>query len=187
MYFDTLCGTIQQDAQLSLGKTLTSNVSYSDLLNDTFHSQLLTDFEASTSYFEPWDFSANISIVTNTTHCLAKAAPKQNCAVQFVPVILGIVIVCNAFKIFCFLALLYLQFKPLVTLGDAMESFLVDPDPTTTGLGAYPDAVGANIDLFKHNWMREWWEKRDRDKWKTTRKRYFTAASSDRWLIVVTV
>jgi hypothetical protein len=50
--------------------------------------------------------------------------------------IMYIVIAANAIKILCFsLALRTTSFRPLVTLGDALASFMTRPDPHTKDIG----------------------------------------------------
>ena len=49
--------------------------------------------------------------------------------------LLYVVIVCNLIKVLIFFFLVKLQFEPLVTIGEAIASFLVIPDATTKGFG----------------------------------------------------
>lgn len=60
---------------------------------------------------------------------------EERCRLQFSLVIMGIVIGCNLVKTICMvLTLWYHRSQPLVTLGDAMASFLDHPDPTTENM-----------------------------------------------------
>ena len=64
-------------------------------------------------------------------YCYSRPVAER-CKLQFSLAIMSIVIVCNLVKMMCMLLmLLHQRSKPLVTLGDAIESFLVKPDPTT--------------------------------------------------------
>lgn len=70
----------------------------------------------------------------NTYHvqyCFSKPT-EERCQVLFSIIIMGIVICCNLAKTLCMLLTLRLQrCQPLVTLGDALESFLRRADPAT--------------------------------------------------------
>ena len=56
---------------------------------------------------------------------------SHRCHIKVVPLFLIIVVICNCIKIFCFVAtLLTTQREPiLLTTGDAVQSFLKEPDP----------------------------------------------------------
>lgn len=63
--------------------------------------------------------------------CLSRLA-EEHCKLQCSLLIMCIVIGSNCVKIVCMALVLWCQSsKPLVTLGDAMESFLEKPDPST--------------------------------------------------------
>ena len=66
-------------------------------------------------------------------HCLAERVP-EHCATQFSVPILTVVIVFNAIKLVCLLVTALTQDSTLVTLGDAIASFLDRQDPATKGL-----------------------------------------------------
>jgi hypothetical protein len=66
-------------------------------------------------------------------YCLSQPAADE-CRLQFSLVILGIVIFCNCVKLLCILSMLFRSETTLITLGDAVVSFLVRPDPTTKGM-----------------------------------------------------
>lgn len=67
-------------------------------------------------------------------YCLSKSV-EERCRLQFSLVIMGIVIGCNLAKIICMvLTLWYHKSQPLVTLGDAISSFLDHPDPATKNM-----------------------------------------------------
>ena len=63
----------------------------------------------------------------------------EECILQFSTAILSTVIICNALKAVAMLAVFLLSTPtpssaPLITVGDAVQSFLVDPDQYTSGL-----------------------------------------------------
>ena len=69
-------------------------------------------------------------------YCLISYAP-QRCALDLSVYLMITVIICNGVKLFCFICCLTLDdYEPLVTVGDAVVSFMERPDPTTTGLGS---------------------------------------------------
>ena len=69
-------------------------------------------------------------------YCLAEPFPPH-CTVEVSISLLAAVIVCNCIKITCLLlTVLSPHFQPLVTIGDAISSFLREPDPVTAGKGA---------------------------------------------------
>ena len=64
-------------------------------------------------------------------YCLSQPVPEQ-CRLQFSLAIMIVVVACNFVKLVCFCIILWKRhWKPLVTLGDAIASFLDRPDPTT--------------------------------------------------------
>ena len=68
-------------------------------------------------------------------YCLAKTFPPR-CKVQISTTILSTVIACNIVKIICLaLTAISRNFEPLVTVGDAISSFLKHPEPLTSRLG----------------------------------------------------
>ena len=68
-------------------------------------------------------------------YCLAESL-EEHCTVNISVPMLAIVIVCNALKIACFLTTAFvLKFRPLATIGDAISSFLENPDVFASELG----------------------------------------------------
>ena len=48
---------------------------------------------------------------------------------------MSLVVICSAAKLFCFALLLFLaSHEPIVTIGDAISSFIQEPDETIEGL-----------------------------------------------------
>jgi hypothetical protein len=70
--------------------------------------------------------------------CLAQPAEQfdAECTVSISLTLLIAVIICNAFKAICLLCtLMVTSFHPLVTVGDAVASFMQRPDPSTLACG----------------------------------------------------
>lgn len=83
-------------------------------------------------------------------HCLAKEG-QEHCSVLFNRNLMISVIVCNIIKLSCLVATLLLSnFNPLVTVGDAISSFLAHPDPNTRGLGPV-----SCVDVRSGKWQRK--------------------------------
>src|SRR5262245_61026329 len=74
---------------------------------------------------EPWRMHEH-----EVSYCLARETP-QKCRMQFITSILVIVLISNLIKVICMVILLLRKSNTLLTLGDAIQSFLVDPDPQT--------------------------------------------------------
>ncbi|KAH8429848.1 uncharacterized protein LDX57_007519 [Aspergillus melleus] len=68
-----------------------------------------------------------------TSHCLIKEA-EEHCQLFFSPPIAIVVIICNATKVICMLLTTRGKRRDLMlTVGDALSSFLTRPDSTTRG------------------------------------------------------
>ena len=69
-------------------------------------------------------------------YCLAEAI-EPLCKVYISPSLLFAVLVCNFIKVVCLILTLNVNgFNPLVTVGDAIASFIRDPDKSTNNYGA---------------------------------------------------
>ena len=91
---------------------------------------------------------------------------EEKCKVQFSLEIMIAVIGCNLFKACCMVMAVVRSREPtLVTLGDAVESFLRAPDPTTMGM------CFANQRFIKKEWMNGWrigarqWKQKGVQRW----------------------
>ena len=92
-----------------------------------------------------WTFSYNYTGVnaqspenhdlTLVSYCLGSKV-QARCTVELIPTFLYIVIACNAIKAVALFCMVYLKLDPLLTIGEAVGSFLDSPDPTTEGSGA---------------------------------------------------
>lgn len=67
-------------------------------------------------------------------YCLSEQVPG-NCDLNFSLAIMVVVIICNVSKALIMLFIAFrLRDKPLITIGDAVDSFLNDRDPKTKGM-----------------------------------------------------
>lgn len=105
-------------------------------------------------------------------YCLVQEIDEE-CMLQFSLPIMLVVIICNLIKTAC---MIWVAFengpRPLVTVGDAIASFLNEPDLTTK------DNCLADKDFFR----KGGWQARLLT-WKPERHRWFRAASMTRWLV----
>ncbi|KAM0123886.1 hypothetical protein ACHAO1_011195 [Botrytis cinerea] len=100
----------------------------------------------------------------------------EQCKVKFSVLLMIVVIACNLIKAICMgFAARYVEKSPLVTLGDAIASFLRTPDPTTKGL-----CLVSKKDIQNHIWNGPL---RPRQ-WNPRQEKKFWAASRKRWVIV---
>ena len=119
------------------------------------------------------DPSAWSSQLSSVQYCLSQLE-EDHCKLQWSVVIMLIVIVCNFAKTTCMAILAWRKdMQPLTTLGDALASFLDDPDPTTKG------QCLAGRDHFQRH--KTW--KPLAMKWKPQSHSWFSSASGLRWLV----
>ena len=120
------------------------------------------------------DWLSSLSSTGSTVeidYCLSKKV-QESCTVEFSVAIMIAVIVANAIKACCMLYTLRIQrANPLVTLGDAVQSFLTDNDATTANRcladrSKFPD----------HEWVKP-----QGITWASQRYRWFSGASKTRW------
>lgn len=105
-------------------------------------------------------------------YCLAESM-EAHCKVTFIVFMLFISVICNAAKLAVFLLILLLPgFKPLITVGDAIASFLTYPDPVTARFGAPAIAEDGS-----------WRPPILSTPWKPQRCHWFCAASLRQWFI----
>ena len=105
-------------------------------------------------------------------YCLSQPV-EGHCTLQLSFLIISIVIVCNITKLACMIMLLlHQQAKPLVTLGDAVESFLETPDPTTENM--------CLADKSEFSARKPW--SAACDSYEFRQLRWFASASWKRWL-----
>lgn len=103
-------------------------------------------------------------------YCLSRRV-EEHCRLQFSLALLIVVIICNFTKAACMISMAYRHdAKPLVTLGDAIASFLKHPDIITLGTCAAP----------KDAFQTRRWSCRPRP-WATKEVAWFGSSSSTRW------
>ncbi|MCJ1394217.1 hypothetical protein MMC18_007095 [Xylographa bjoerkii] len=109
------------------------------------------------------------------TSCYSVEATEQ-CKVRFGLSIMLIVIVCNLLKTICMaLTLWTIHEWPLVTIGDAIASFLEQPDITTIGL-----CLLSKADVRHHSWRFP----ESSTIWEPVRERQWDGANTNRRVIV---
>ena len=101
------------------------------------------DLKGLSRYSSNWDLAATLELTTDSApesspcpiqYCLSKTIEKH-CRLQLSLTIMCIVMFCNFKKALCmYLILRHQNAPPLVTLGDAIESFLQDRDWTTKNM-----------------------------------------------------
>lgn len=107
-------------------------------------------------------------------YCIVQEVDDE-CMLQFCLPIMLVVIICNLIKTACMICVVLGEIsQPLVTVGDAIASFLREPDPHTKNVCL------AGKDVFRQR-GRQWQGKPLT--WKTERHRWFRAASITRWLV----
>jgi hypothetical protein len=121
----------------------------------------------------------------NTTiqHCLVNRAPPATCKINLNPPLLGMVALPNSITVVATAAVLFKRSssssRPLATLGDAIASFLFDPDPTTQGA-----CLLSKSDIRRGCWppfaaQARYWVPRNHF--------WFRSVSGPRWLVSVSV
>ena len=114
---------------------------------------------------------------TRIQYCLSQRV-EEHCKLQFSLAIMIGVIICNLIKTICMSTIAWRQDpEPLVTLGDAITSFLDRPDVTTKGnciVGKTRFEDGRSWGLLLSNWDPK-------------RLHWFQGASKRRWLLCNTL
>lgn len=115
-------------------------------------------------------------------YCLSERMDER-CSLQFSMHIMVAVIICNAVKSICmFYTVCKSKEDPLVTVGDAVSSFLESPDKTTVGM-----CIVSKRDIKKGIWKYtsdgithgKW----NMQLWKPRKHFWLSAASIGRWVI----
>ena len=106
------------------------------------------------------------------SYCMVETVVEE-CRLSFSLVIMLIVITANAIKAtIMILTFVKLREPTLVTIGDAIASFLDEPDPTTAGI-----CLSTREDIRKGKWKNQ-----PAKQWVPKRHFWFKAASIKRWL-----
>ena len=119
-------------------------------------------------------------------YCLSQTV-EEHCKVQFSAAIMVVVIVCNLCKMMIMVCIALIKpSEPLVTVGDALASFLDQPDPTTIGMCLAgkdhfekpipPGSVGDPV-------FRPWGEENLRCDFRTSY--WYKTASIKRWILLL--
>ena len=129
-------------------------------------------------------------------YCLSQPVEEQ-CQVQISLVILGVVVACNTTKALCMLLTIRCQkSQPLVTLGDAIESFSQHPDRHTRGMCLASKEIFGNggkvkVSVSPTNRISPIWLDSLHNiawaakpiEWTARRHWWFSSASLTRWLL----
>ncbi|KAI9675457.1 MAG: hypothetical protein M1822_008935 [Bathelium mastoideum] len=142
----------------------------------------LKSCNASSIAKQPEDWTVNGYPVQR---CLARKT-IESCGVKFVVPILVIVIASNICKAICMVACLSLNERPLLTQGDAMASFLENPDPHTEKLclknrDSMTEAWGISRLLLKPDNKTEI----PAVEWQPRQMRWYHAATPGIWIICI--
>ena len=117
---------------------------------------------------------ANLSDPQNWLGYCLSVPTEEHCKLQFSLAIMIVVIVCNLIKTICMSAIVWKRdLEPLVTLGDAIASFMDRPDVTTKG-----NCIAGKARFEKS----KSWDSLSR-RWDSTTLLWFRAASSRRWMV----
>lgn len=108
---------------------------------------------------------------------------NEQCKLQFSTTILSIVIICNFVKALCMLLVFFERdFYPLATIGDAIQSFMQEPDPYTSGI-CY---AGKSYIEGQTKLHRPWnTGKQAPTKWESGGHRWWKVASLRRWIATI--
>ena len=123
----------------------------------------------------PWRMKLKTVGEVEIAGCKSEVTDEK-CKVQFSLYIMIVVICCNLIKACCMITTVVRSREPtLVTLGDAVDSFLRAPDPTTTGM------CFADRQLIKREW-RPGWGAGPRQWKQKGLQRLWTSISKTRWI-----
>ncbi len=171
---------LSQDSQLLIGSYQSSGICSLPVLRNCDPSRVIAngqDWSIDVSDAQGTD-GYTIAVdppvkETSIQYCLSKRV-EEHCKLQFSLAIMIIVIICNLIKTICMSKIAWKQDpEPLVTLGDAIASFLDRPDGATEGsciVGKTRFEDSRSWDLLLSRWDLE-------------RSRWFRAASKRRWLV----
>jgi hypothetical protein len=115
---------------------------------------------------------------TKAQYCYSEVR-AEHCKIKVSTAIMTVVILCNISKVTCmFITIFYLKGAPLVTLGDAIESFLKRPDHTTKGL-----CLVSKEDIQNGVWTQPLKPK----VWQPIKGKQYHHTNTTRWIIVNSV
>ena len=124
----------------------------------------------------PWRVKLTTGEEVEISGCKSERTPEK-CKVQFIFKIMIVVICCNFVKACCVvMAVVRSRESTLVTLGDAIDSFLRIPDPTTMGI------CFADRRLIEREWRCDG-SRAEPKQWKQKGiRRWWTSVSKMRWI-----
>ena len=126
----------------------------------------------------PWEMRVGGRGVVEITGCKSEKTVEK-CKVQFSLGIMIAVICCNFVKACGMIMTVVRSREPtLVTLGDAIDSFLRIPDPTTRWI-CYADRC-----FIEKEWRRGWWTEPRQWKQKGV-QRWWTSVGQRRWITCI--
>ena len=151
------------------------------------HNWSTDSFASAIAYPDDYEFSYKELVFVNgevefmsgirVQYCLSQRV-EEHCKLQFSLVIMAIVMICNLIKTVCMGWIAWKQDpEPLVTLGDAIVSFLNRPDITTKGC--------CIKERSRFERSRSWASLPS--KWDYKPIRWFRTASERRWLVCNTL
>ena len=135
-------------------------------------SELIADLERGL----PWQMDLGQVGVVEISGCMSEVT-SERCTVRFSLGIMIVVIGCNLVKACCMVMAVVRSREPtLVTLGDAVDSFLKTPDQTTIGI-CFADRryIGRDWRPQRRARPRQWKQKEV--------QRWWTSVSKKRWII----
>ncbi|KAI5836888.1 hypothetical protein DFP73DRAFT_488070 [Morchella snyderi] len=153
----------------------------------SFNRDLYTSYES--RKLPPCDVNEYINqadswIMNGSTvqYCLSERM-EEKCSLQFSMHIMIAVIICNAVKSICmFYTVCKSKENPLVTVGDAVSSFLESPDKTTAGM-CIVSKKDIKKGIWKHTSDGTTHGKWNMQLWKPCKHFWLSAASIGRWFI----
>lgn len=118
------------------------------------------------------------------SYCLAESTDYK-CKLGVSNALLLVVVLCTLSKVvLCTIVVWKLPATSLVTLGDAMESFIAKPDPKTLGLGTVSAADSHRLQHRKqHPWQSDGLVSGPRPRvWHYTSRRFSTVIPKEAWM-----
>ena len=107
-------------------------------MNQPLSSCTPTSLASNAANWQMFDPSAaDTSQLLDIEYCLAERSKLPECSIGFSKDLTLVVITFNSVKVLCLIFALKICTSPLITIGDAIASFLEHPDPTTNGFGTH--------------------------------------------------
>lgn len=113
--------------------------------------------------------------------CLVRPGPAPTCEISMNASLLGVVALLNSISLVATAAVLFRRpssFQPLATLGDAISSFLEEPDPTTQGA-----CLLSKTDV----WQGRWVPRPEAKYWVPKDHYWLRTVSFPRWLATASI